>query len=167
MYKSPSVLIAVSLMLNFGVLAHEAVSGGGLASKAALNDDQAVQLVLKRQFDKPGAPLKVAPVSIEGGYAVAGWLQEQRGGRALLKKVKNEWSIQVCGGDGLKQASTLVMTGMSKAIAEKLSQKVMASEKLLPAEDLKRFAMFEGMIKVNAGSHASHGAAHTNAPQPK
>ena len=92
MYKLPSVLIAVSLMLNFGVLAHEAVSGGGVASKAALNDDQAVQIVLKRQFDKPGAPLKVAPVSIEGGYAVAGWLQEQRGGRALLKKEKNEWS---------------------------------------------------------------------------
>jgi len=160
-------LIAVSSMLTFGVLAHEVGSGGSAANKVSVSDIQAVQLVMKKQFDKPGAPLQVAPVSIEGDYAVAGWLQEQRGGRALLKKEKNEWSIQVCGGDGLKQASTLVMAGMSKSIAEKLSQKVMASEKLLPAEDLKRFAMFEGMIKVNAGSHESHGATHTNAAHSK
>ncbi len=38
----------------------------------AMPDAQAIEHSMKKLFDKPDAPLAVAPVSIEGDYAVAG-----------------------------------------------------------------------------------------------
>ena len=121
-----------------------------------MTDEQSIELAMKTLFDNPDAPLKVAPVSIEGVYAVAGWIQSDRGGRALLKKKNGKWSIQVCGGDGLKQASSLTMTGMNQASANKLAQKIAAAEKKMPSEQLKKFALFEGIVKVDGGAHDPH-----------
>jgi hypothetical protein len=95
-------------------------------------------------------------VSIEGDYAVAGWIQSGKGGRALLKKEKGQWSIQVCGGDGLTKAAALTMTGMSNAAAARLAQKVASAEKKVSASDLQRFSMFEGIVKVESASHHQH-----------
>ena len=44
----------------------------------AMSEAQSIEHVLKALFEKPEAPLKVSPVSIEGEYAVAGWLQDPR-----------------------------------------------------------------------------------------
>ena len=122
----------------------------------AMSDAQAIEHSMKKLFDKPDAPLSVAPVSIEGDYAVAGWIQSGKGGRALLKKEKGQWSIQVCGGDGLTKAAALTMTGMSNAAATRLAQKVVVAEKKVSASDLQRFSMFEGIVKVESASHHQH-----------
>ena len=79
------------------------------AAAHAMTDAQAIEHNMKKLFDKPDAPLAVAPVTIEGDYAIAGWIQSGKGGRALLKKEKGQWSIQVCGGDGLKKSSALML----------------------------------------------------------
>lgn len=121
-------------------------------------DAQAIELSMKKLFDKPDAPLAVDPVSIEGDYAVAGWIQSGKGGRALLKKEKGQWSIHVCGGDGLKQASALVQTGMSRASADHLAKKVQSAEAQLSADQLKKLSMFEGVAKVDQGQHGAHDA---------
>lgn len=63
--------------------------------------------VMKAQFDTPENPLTVDPVSIEGDFAVAGWSQGSKGGRALLKLVDGQWTIHLCAGAGLKQAQLL------------------------------------------------------------
>ncbi len=133
-------------------------------------DAQAIEHSMKKLFDKPEAPLAVAPVSIEGDYAVAGWIQSGKGGRALLKKEKGQWSIYVCGGDGLKQASAMVQTGMSSATADRLANKVQLAEAKLSAEQLKKLSMFEGVVKVDQGQHGAHGAhgahdAHASHPK--
>nr|WP_245278027.1 copper uptake system-associated protein [Rhizobium leguminosarum] len=37
-------------------------------------------------FERPDKPLDIAPVVIQADWAIVGWRQDGRGGRALLKK---------------------------------------------------------------------------------
>lgn len=117
---------------------------------------QAIEHVMKAQFDKPEAPLTVVPVTIEGDYAIAGWIQKDKGGRALLKNEGGKWTIRVCAGDGLLRVSTLEMAGVSGPIAKRLAEKVATAEKRLPVDQVKKFSLFEGMLKIEAGTHHSH-----------
>jgi hypothetical protein len=121
---------------------------------------QAIEHVMKAQFDKPQAPLTVVPVTVEGDYAIAGWIQKDRGGRALLKAEGGKWTIRVCAGDGLLQVSTLEMAGVSGSTAKRLLEKVAAAEKRLPLDQVKKFSLFEGVLKIEAGSHHGHGHSH-------
>jgi len=128
---------------------------------------QAIVHVLKKQFDKPKSPLTVMPVTVEGDWAMAGWLQDMRGGRALLNKRHGQWVIVVCGGDGLLQAGALSQTGMKTDVAQKLSMKAQSAERRLPAEILKKFASFEGMLRVDGGAHDAHGVHGAHGKHPK
>lgn len=119
---------------------------------------QGIVQAMKRQFDKPQSPLKVAPVVVEGDWALAGWLQDARGGRALLQKRHGHWVIVVCGGDGLRKADALVHTGMTADMATALAKKLNVAESRLPADTLKKMASFEGMLRVDGD--AGHGAGH-------
>lgn len=128
------------------------------------SDAQAIAHAMKKQFDRPDAPLHVAPVVVMDGYAVAGWLQTDKGGRALLQKSEGTWGIAVCAGDGLKDAKILESTGMSAATALKLSKAVVEAESRLSADTRQRFASFEGFLKVGPSDVASpHGAHHAPA----
>ena len=69
----------------------------------------------------------------------------------------------MCGGDGLTQANTLTMTGMSSASAKRLAAKILSAEKNIPTEQVKKFALFEGMVKVDGGKHDSHASHGSNA----
>jgi hypothetical protein len=75
-------------------------------------------------FDKPSAPLKVAPVVVQGEYALAGWTQDECGGRAVMHKEGGHWTVVVCGGDGLKDAAALALAGMPKAQAAALAKPI-------------------------------------------
>ena len=161
MNKYQTILIVLSFMFHLGVSAHENSSNKEEGSNAVLDDVQAVQYVLKKQFDKPNAPLKVMPVSVIENYAVTGWTQGNKGGRALLKKEHGKWSIQVCSGDGLTKVSTLEMTGMDKNAANKLAKGVAIAEKDLSQATLKLFASFEGVVNVNNATYDGH-SAHRN-----
>lgn len=123
---------------------------------ATLMQVKGIEQVMKTQFDKSEAPLKVFPVSVEGDYAVAGWMQKQKGGRALLKKQAANWTILVCGGDGLRNAEVLIQTGMNASVAEALAKKVQQSESKLSKQQLKQLSLFGGVVKVEAGQQ--HGA---------
>jgi hypothetical protein len=151
-------LVLITALCSGAAFAHEPHTPQAPAAAHNMTDAQAIEHSMKKLFDKPEAPLAVAPVSIEGDYAVAGWIQSGKGGRALLKKEKGQWSIHVCGGDGLKQASALVQTGMSSATADRLAKKVQLAEAKLSADELKKLSMFEGVVKVDQGQHGAHDA---------
>lgn len=125
-------------------------------------DAMMIEHTMKKLFDKPESPLQVKPISIDGVYAVAGWVQNDHGGRALLKKDHGQWSIQLCGGDGLKSSNVLVTTGMDRTTANRLSKKIAISESKLPTEVLKQLAMFDGIVKVNAQNEGSHGGTQSH-----
>ena len=138
-------------------LAHDHTAG---AEQHTMPDAHAIEHLMKKQFDKPEAPLTVAPVTTEGHYAVAGWVQSGKGGRALLKKENGAWQIQVCGGDGLKKPETLTSTGMDAATAAKLAKKIDAAEAKLSKDHLNKLSMFDGMVKVDAPAHDGHAPHH-------
>jgi hypothetical protein len=154
-------LILITALFTSAAFAHEPHAH---SAAHAMTDAQAIEHNMKKLFDKPDAPLAVAPVTIEGDYAMAGWIQSGKGGRALLKKEKGQWSIQVCGGDGLKKASALSQTGMPSATAERLVAKVQTAEAKLSADQLQKLSMFDGIVKVEPAAHGAYGA---NAAHPK
>jgi hypothetical protein len=113
---------------------------------------------MMKQFDRPDARLVVGPVTVHGNYAVAGWTQTGKGGRALLQKDKAQWVISVCAGDGLTRSDVLQTTGMDKKTADHLAQSVRAAESKLDKKQLALFASFEGMVKIDgASAHGHHG----------
>ena len=128
------------------------------------SDADHITQLLKRQFDRPDAPLKVEPVVVLGDVAVAGWFQQARGGRALLRKGKAGWSIQVCAGKGLTQTDFLIMTGLPKSQAAQLATQVMKAESALTAAQRAVLDSFEGVVNVkgdhgHAHGHGSHKAS--------
>jgi hypothetical protein len=146
-----SWLIAITVGLMQLLAAGQALAVG--------NDVQQITMVLKKQFEKPEAPLSVAPISIEGDFAVAGWSQGGRGGRAFLQRDRQQWYIAVCGGSGLTQPDVLQSIGMKSDAAKRLAKAVVAAEAKLGAKQSKLFDGFEGMIKVDpATGHDAHGA---------
>ncbi|MCV3767708.1 copper uptake system-associated protein [Rhizobium sp. TRM95796] len=112
---------------------------------------QDIAAIMKGMFETPDAPLSVEPVVVQGEWAVAGWAQQDRGGRALLKKKGEAWAIQICSGDSLKQADALEKAGISKQDAEALAAKVVEAEKNIDAGKLALFASFEGTVMVDGG----------------
>ncbi|MDH6266234.1 copper(I)-binding protein [Rhizobium sp. SG_E_25_P2] len=118
---------------------------------------QDIPAIMKAMFETPDTPLSVEPVVVEGDWAVAGWAQQDRGGRALLKKKGDGWAIQICSGDSLKQADALEKAGISKPDAEALAAKVIDAEKNFDVAKLALFASFEGTVVVDGGEH-DHGA---------
>lgn len=149
--------VAFSGLMAATALAHDA------APQHATGDVGAIRHAMMAQFDKPSDRLSVDPIVIQGNYAVAGWIQSGRGGRAVLQKDHGKWVISVCGGDGLKDAAALAQTGMSAANAGALAKALASAESKLKPDMLAKFAMFDGIVKVDA-SHGSHGAqAHHGA----
>ena len=135
------------------------------------NDAQQIAAVMKKQFDRPDAPLTVEPITVEGTYAVTGWAQGGKGGRALLQKQKDHWVISVCAGNGLTKADVLQTTGMSAAVAQKLATAVNAAEAKQSPQKRKLWDSFDGMVKIDPGTahgdHPQHGAHGTNHTSPK
>jgi periplasmic copper chaperone A len=150
--------------------AHNAPSVHGQAGSTPdpAHDMAAITAVMKQQFDRPDSPLKVDPVSVEADWAVAGWSQDGRGGRALLQRRHAQWVILVCAGDDLKQAAFLASSGMAAATAQTLAARIQAAESGMSLGLVKQFSLFEGVIRLDGqqahghghGVHAPAGKAH-------
>ena len=170
--KFPTFLLVLFSLLAWATPVHASNDHKPVAAHPA-NDAKAVVRVMKKQFDQPQSPLKVAPVVVEADWALAGWLQDARGGRALLQKRHGQWVIVVCGGDGLREVEALKQTGMTTEMATALTKKLATAESRLPAATLKKFASFEGMLRVDGdgghgaqgshGAHSAHGAGQGHA----
>lgn len=132
------------------------------ANAADTQAQAAIRHVLMSTFDKPQARLSVDPIVVQGGHAVAGWTQEQRGGRALLERNPHgQWKITLCAGDGLKDPQMLEMSGLSASAARTLADRVAKAEAGIPAQRRALFATFEGVVRMDAhGNHPPQGAAH-------
>jgi len=155
-----------SLIISFATVlmsaSHAQTTHGAHQTGSAMPDAAAITHVMKSQFDRPDAPLTVMPISIEGNFAVAGWIQSSMGGRALLKKDNGKWSIHLCAGDALTQIATLEMAGIDTASAKRLAQKVATAERQLPAEHVKKLSLFEGILRIDGGAHHGHGHGSTH-----
>ncbi len=127
-----------------------------LFAAATPADEAAIRKVMTATWDKAESLLEISPVVVSGTRAVAGWTQGERGGRALTLRSKHgDWSVLACGGDGLRDAKALAMTGMPEPTARTLAAALATAEARLPASRLTKFSTFEGLIRMNtAGHHA-------------
>ncbi|MGO4714899.1 copper uptake system-associated protein [Bradyrhizobium sp. 2TAF24] len=131
----------------------------GLAAAAAADDVAAVRQLLMATFDKPEAPLVVAPVVVAGDHAVADWSQGERGGRALLRRARpggEGWSLVLCAGDGIRAAEALRQAGVPAADAQTLATRLADAERALSPERRALFATFEGIVTMHGSGAANH-----------
>ena len=146
------LFLAIVFSMSIGIAAIDKVW--------AHDADEHIIYVMKAQFDTPENPLTVEPVTVGGDFAVAGWRQGEKGGRALLRMVDGKWSIHLCSGDGLKDAAVLHQAGIPEDVAKDIAARAAEAESKLDPAILKQFASFVGTIVINeAGGHGHAGHA--------
>jgi len=134
----------------------------GPMSGAGGTDAEQIDALLMAQFDSPEAPLTVAPITIQGAVAVAGWSQQGKGGRAFLRKDDMGWFVELCAGESLVQPGTFVSMGLTPAEAERLAAAVNGAERSAGTDLIGQLNSFEGTVLIgrSATDGHGHGAAH-------
>ena len=129
-------------------LALSAAAATALAEPVTADETTIAQL-LHGMFDKPGETLVVEPVVVAGGHAIADWTQGQAGGRALLRRRQQQWTLTLCAGDGIKSAEALQTGGVPAVEAKVLETKLAAAEARLNPERQAMFSRFEGLVMMD------------------
>jgi copper(I)-binding protein len=140
---------------------HDA-GGDHAAMTPAMTGDAPVDIeaVLKARFDTPEHPLTVAPITVQGEVAIAGWAQGGKGGRAFLRRDGEGWFVELCAGKGLLMPETLTGLGLSETDAGALLAGVTAAEAGLGAETIALFDGFDGELFIGRdGQGHDHGTA--------
>lgn len=137
-----------------------------LAPAGARADDVAdIHHLMMATFDRPEAPLVVKPVTVQGELAIAGWVQGDMGGRALLRKEDGAWELSLCAGDALTRGDSLEQLGLAPDEAEALAAAVVAAEATIDPASRAKFSSFEGIVTMEGdGAHPpteAHGAGHS------
>ncbi len=129
---------------------HAAMDHGSMdqSAMAGMSDPEQIRALLKGTFDRADAPLTVAPITVRGPVAVAGWSQEDQGGRAFLRKDAHGWFVELCAGQSLVDAATFVGMGLGQADAELLAAEVNGAEAPLGAAFIARLNSFEGTVVI-------------------
>lgn len=131
-----------------GVLVAALLGTGAWAGES--EDRQTIEHLMKHTWERPNAPLQVEPVTVEGDYGIAGWTQDERGGRALLRRTDGVWRVLICAGDGLLEQALLLDAGLDAGQAERLLTRTREAERDLSAEHLARLALFGKPVRVDA-----------------
>ena len=116
-------------------------------------DPQAIEHIMKAQFDKPEAPLAVSPIVVKGDFAVGGWAQDKAGGYALLKKADGKWTIHLCTGGAVKDAANLVKMSVPEADAKAMAETLAAELSKLDPALVSQLDSFEGTVMIEGGAH--------------
>jgi hypothetical protein len=142
------ILLAVVIFINVAVSAEPAET----ANIAAL---------LHGIFDKPGVTLDVSPVVVAGDHAIADWSQGEMGGRALLRRKQQEWSLILCAGDGIKSREALAKAGVPAEDASRLERQLASAEARLGPNEVAMVSRFEGVVMMDGSAgqpneHSDH-----------
>ncbi len=137
------------------------MKGMNMNEKDSSGDPQSdIPATLKAMFETPGKPLTIRPVVAHGDWAVAGWVQDGRGGRALLKKGNAGWTVHLCSGDSLKDADALQKIGVTRDDAHAIATDLSVAEAKLDAKTLALFSSFEGTVMMDHADAANAGGDH-------
>ncbi|WAC45264.1 copper uptake system-associated protein [Pseudomonas sp. SL4(2022)] len=128
---------------------------------SAADQQQAIEQLMKHTWEKSGSVLEVAPITVVGSHAVAGWTQGDHGGRALLKQSATGWRVVMCAGDALLDLATLQDAGVPIEQAQPLNQAVLAAEAALTPQRRSQFGLFQGLVRTDgAAAHHAEQPAH-------
>jgi len=136
------------------------------ATKAEESDDlAAVQELLRREYDKPSAPLRLEAMAMVNDAAIADWRQGELAGRAFLRRKEGNWSIALCAGDALKNADALSKLGLPMAQAKALANKLAEAERGLSHETLENIGRFDRVVEMDSAGDRSPSDSHHRLPQ--
>jgi hypothetical protein len=111
-----------------------------------------IQKLISKTFDRPDLKVQTDPIVIEGKVAIADWIQGEKGGRALLTRKHVDWEIIACGGAGFKDPSVIAAAGISKRIANNITEKLKIAEAKLPPQKIKQLDSFDGVVTMGRSS---------------
>ena len=107
-----------------------------------------IQKLISKTFDRPDLKVQTDPIVIEGKVAIADWIQGEKGGRALLTRKHVDWEIIACGGAGFKDPGVIAAAGISKRIANNITEKLKIAEAKLPPQKIKQLDSFDGVVTM-------------------
>jgi len=110
-----------------------------------------IQKLISKTFDRPDLKVQTDPIVIEGKVAIADWIQGEKGGRALLTRKHVDWEIIACGGAGFKDPGVIAAAGISKRIANNITEKLKIAEAKLPPQKIKQLDSFDGVVTMGHG----------------
>jgi hypothetical protein len=119
-----------------------------------------IQKLISKTFDRPDLKVQTDPIVIEGKVAIADWVQGEKGGRALLTRKHVDWEIIACGGAGFKDPSVIAGAGISKRIANNITEKLKIAEAKLPPQKIKQLDSFDGVVTMGHGMHHGSDSKH-------
>lgn len=116
-------------------------------------DTGTIRNLMTAQFDRPDSRLTVEPVTVHEDIAVAGWAQGDMGGRALLRRKGDGWTLTLCGGDALKEAKSLQHFGLNAEEADAMAKAVVEAEAKLDPAVVAKFSTFDGVMIMDEDGH--------------
>lgn len=137
----------------FGVFLLAALSNAHAHSQTNEVSQEKIKALISKSFDQPNLKVITSPIVIEGKVAIADWIQGQKGGRALLRRRHEDWEIIACGGSGFKDSEGIAAIGISKEIATNITAKLKDAEAKLPAQKIKQFDSFDGVVNMVHGTN--------------
>ncbi len=152
-------------MPNYLQLFRAAILAITLLSPAAYADDVSdITASLKATWEKPNQALRVKPVVVTDQFAIAGWLQAERGGRALLQKGHHGWQTLLCAGEITPHL--LHQAGLPASTAKRLLAALSQAEKGIQQQEIAQMSSFQGVVNMDIHGHhqpassASHASHH-------
>ncbi len=121
---------------------------------------QLISDVLKTMFETPAKPLAIGPVTVQNGWAIAGWQQAGRGGRILLQNGEHGWRPILCSGDAIREADALAEAGVPTADAPALAAALRDAEAQADPKAMQAFASFEGTVTLGAATASAAYSGH-------
>lgn len=148
-------VVALFTSVIVGMVANAAIPA---QAQDAVHDTSAIVGLIKSTWEKPDQPISVAPVVLAGTYAIASWVQGERGGRALLKRADGKaWTVVLCSGDGIKTADGMEAAGVPKEAAIVMARELASGEAQLPESQRVLLSTFDGSGDGEAkGHHSPH-----------
>ena len=119
-----------------------------------------IKALISKTFDQPNLKVQTTPIVIEGKVAIADWIQGEKGGRALLTRKHVDWEIIACGGAGFKDPSVIAASGISKRIANNITEKLKTAEAKLPPQKVKQLDSFDGVVTMSHGMQHGSDSKH-------
>jgi hypothetical protein len=138
-FMKNKIALIMAFLLSMVFATSPAFSG---SDNAISEQTKQIQNLISITFDQPDNKVVTAPVVVVRGYAIADWIQGDKGGRALLRLKNGEWELIACGGDGFKEIETLKTAGIPADIANDLIKQLNKAEQSLSPSLVKKFGLF-------------------------
>ena len=149
--RQVSIFIFTVICLASNAIAHP---------QTEVESQEKIKALISKTFDQPNLKVQTTPIVIEGKVAIADWTQGQKGGRALLRRKHADWEIIACGGAGFKDPSAIAAAGISKEIANNITEKLKMAEAKLPAQKIKQLDSFDGVVTMGHGMQHGSDSKH-------